>query len=303
MVVGFRPGRSEVHRVSEGAAPVTALAVDPTGQMVVALHQTGRGTSMSCSARRPDGSFRTRPADEIPALSESWLTPILPWGSEWLVGLGDGPDLLIVHAFSGLHWGRLALARSTDDPPVAAILLPIDSRGGTAEDSFIVLTHDGGRWIAVDARGEGLRPTGFSWRPALPATSSLRSVPLTWRHVPPFVELVGLNSSGAVHAAQFFVEESVLELVGAQVAPTEGGYLAATRCGTSTVVAVGATRIDWFSSSGDRFRVVHKLDLALPSAVACFRSASPQEVQVVCSDGFIARINAPRRVNAAADER
>jgi tetratricopeptide (TPR) repeat protein len=300
LVLGFKPGRSQIVRVWQGTRPVTALTVAPDGQMVVALHETDRGTSMSCSVKGPDGSFRTRPEDEIPALSRSWLTPILPWGCESLVGLGDGQDLLIVYAFSGLHWGRLTLTGSPEDPPTAAILLPVGSKLGTPEGRFVVLTHDGWRWIIVDPQGEPLRSTGYSWRPAVPVSSSLRCVPLAWRQVPPFLEMVGLDKNGAVYAAQFFVEDSVLELVGAQMATTEGGYLAATRCGTSMVVAMAATHIDWLSISGDRFHVFHKLHLALPTAVACFRSSSPHEILAVCSDGFVARIGAPQRLSKAA---
>jgi tetratricopeptide (TPR) repeat protein len=313
VVLGFRPGRSQIARIAEGSGPVTALAVDPEGQVIVSLRQTEQGTAISCTQRRPDGTFRTWPDNEIPGLSESWLTPVLPWGGDYLVGIGRGADLLIIHALSGLHWGGLTLASSAEDPPRAAILLPIGSSHGNREDRFVILTHDGPRWIVIDPpRGidpstghswrpvvggsRSLRGVPYAWRPAVRPSSSLRSVPMTWRHFPPFLELVGLDSNGAVYAGQFFVEDDVLELVGSQVATTEGGYLAATRCATSTVVAVSASRTDWLSFSGDRFQATHRIELALPATVACFRSVSPQEVLAVCSDGFVARIT-QRRAN------
>ena len=85
----------------------------------------------------------------------------------------------------------------------------------------------------------------------------------------------------------------MFELLAARVATTEGGYLAATRCGTSMVVAVGPKRIVWLGVSADKFHVVHQLDVSLPSAVACFAAHSTPEILVVCSDGFIARVEPP----------
>ena len=38
------------------------------------------------------------------------------------------------------------------------------------------------------------------------------------------------------------------------------------------------------------------MNVSLPSAVACFNSPATREILVVCADGFIGRVVAPRRV-------
>ncbi len=129
----------------------------------------------------------------------------------------------------------------------------------------------------------------------MPVSSSLKSVPLSCRYVPPLLELLGLDKNGAIHGARFHAEEGLIELLSAQVATTRGGYLAAARSGLSMVVAVAPGRIDWLECGGERFQVVNKLDIGLPAAVACFGAPSTQETLVVCSDGFVARIATPRR--------
>jgi hypothetical protein len=105
--------------------------------------------------------------------------------------------------------------------------------------------------------------------------------------------MVALDREGAVSSAQFHVEDGVFELLATRVATTAGGYLAATRCGTSMVAAVARERIVWLGFSADRFHAVHELYVSLPSAVACFATHAYPEVLVVCSDGFVARVAPP----------
>jgi tetratricopeptide (TPR) repeat protein len=303
MVVGYQPGRNYVVPVAALPLPVTGLAVDPGGQTVVALQQVEDETVMSCCVKSADGSFRSRPGCFFPVRSRSWLTPILPWGMEWLVGMGDGDELVIVDAGSGLRWRRLTTKYAAQEPPRTALLLPIDAASGTPGERFVILTHDGPRWILLDVDGHRRGRSDSCWCPADPSSGSSCSVPLTWRHVPPFIELVGLDQHGAVHATRFEVRNGLLDLLASRVASIDGGYLAATRSGASTVIAVSRTRINWFSTATDRFQPIHQLKLSLPSAVACFPSTSPREVLVVGSDGFIARIAAPRRVDSATNVR
>jgi hypothetical protein len=61
LVLAYRPERNQVVKVAEDIHPVTALAVDPEGQTLVALRQSPRGTALLRALKRPDGSFRLRP--------------------------------------------------------------------------------------------------------------------------------------------------------------------------------------------------------------------------------------------------
>jgi hypothetical protein len=303
MVLGYHPRRNQIVTVRESPLLVASLAVDPDGQTVVALHRSESGAVLSRSVRRPDGSFRTRPGSDFPGLLGGWLTPVLPWGVDWLVGLGNGHDLLIVEAVSGTHWGMVHLfpAVEEEEPPATAILLPLASTHSPVADRFVILTHDGPRWVLVDVDGHRLDRSEPAWRPAAPGPRRERSALLTWRYVPPLLELVGLDQHGAVYQTLFDLEGGRFELRASRVATTEGGYLAATLCGINTVVALSSARVDWLSLSTNRFRPVHRLNMRLQSMIACFPASTPEEILAVGSDGFIARIAAPRRVGAAVD--
>src|SRR5262249_44449710 len=149
-------GRDQVVPVAAGPGEVTALTVDPAGQAVIALRQFEHGASLSCSLRRPDGSYRTGPEGHFPALEGSWLTPVLPWGPIWLVGLGDRSDLIIVDAASWMPWKRLAIPQRLLEPPAIALLLPSGPSSGALDDRLVVLTHEGHHWVLFDDDGRRL---------------------------------------------------------------------------------------------------------------------------------------------------
>jgi hypothetical protein len=164
---------------------------------------------------------------------------------------------------------------------------------------LVILTHDGPRWVVCDLDGRRRTLTAFRWQPDIPVSSTLRSILITSRFVPPFLDLLGLDKNGAVHAAQFHAEDGALDLVAERVASTPGGYLAAARAGTNGVVAIAPTRIDWLDANVERFSLLRTVNVSLPSAVACFNSPTTREIVVVCADGFIARVVTPRRSSAA----
>ncbi len=248
---------------------------------------------------KADRSFGTGPDILFPAVDGSWLTPILSWGPTWLVGLGDGSELIIVDAVGWMPWKRLPIPQALHEPPSAALLLPIGPSTGSPNDRFVVLTHEGRHWVLFDDNGRRLCGAGPAWCPvASPYARPLNSVPFTWTHAPPFVDLIGLDKDGALHASEFYLEDGRLELLATRVATTEGGYLAATRSDLRTVAAISRKRIDWLTYSSERCQVSRSLsNSTFSSAVACFPAVSPQEVLVVFGNGFVARVASPRRGN------
>src|SRR5262249_14911581 len=257
---------------------------------------------MSCAVRRPDGSFRLRPEGHFPGIRGGWLTSVLPWGVDWLVGLGDGHDLLIVEAVSGTPLGVGPLLPPPGEAPTAAILLPLGSNQGPADDRIAVFTHDGSRWILVDVEGHLLGRSEPAWRPAGAGPRHAPASTPSWRHDPPWLNLVGLDQHGAVYATSFDLANDRPDLRELPGATTDGGYLAATLCGTNAVVAVSPPRVDWLSSRRDRLQPTHSLNVRLPSTIACFPTGLPQEILVVGSEGSLARIGPERRVSSGADK-
>ncbi|HEX3450133.1 MAG TPA: hypothetical protein VHS97_17900, partial [Isosphaeraceae bacterium] len=294
-VIAYRADRNQAVKVGEGAGVVAGLAVDPTGQTLVTLRQFDREAVLSSFRKHPDGSYRHRPDVHFSVSPQSWLTPVLRLGVERLVGLSDGRDLHIIDAASGILWQRRRISVSAPLAPWSALLLPADSPRAWPHSRLMILTHDRERWIIVDEDGELLHMTFYDWQPGIPESSSLRSAPVSWQIVPPFIELLGLDITGAVYGARFHGEGRKIEVVSMQVARTPEGYLAAARAGADTVVAVSRSRIDWLDRSADHFHVKAKMNVDFPTAVACFPSPGAQETLVVCSDGMIAHVAPPRR--------
>ncbi len=232
LVLGYLPERNQVVKVAEDIHPVTALAVDPEGQTVIALRRGPHGTAMSRWLKRPDGSFRLRPETHFPRPAadararssgfepfagsphECWLTPVLPWGVERLIGICQGHELLIVDASSGLTWGSLSIPECEAGVPTTALLLAIGSPKRSWESRFTVLTHVGQQWVLLDLQGKILcQTTSYRWLHGAAGFDSDRPSPITWRHVPPFLEVLGLDKTGAVYAAQLYLEHDSLELL------------------------------------------------------------------------------------------
>lgn len=313
-IVAFLPGQNRVVPVGEVARGVTSMAVDPNGEILVALRQDERGASLHAFSRRPDGSFRGGEEILRTISLRSWLTPMLSFGAEAFVGLADERELCIVEVPSGLTPASIPF-RSFDESPVTAFLLP------DGEETRVV-THDGMRWVVLDTKGERVGLSSPAWRPCFGGRGPRCWVPVNWTYLDGVVRVVGLDSAGSVHASQFWVEpwptghsrpisinaeddqvtrsprrpdDNVLELLASPTASIVGGYLAAAATAPDRVVAVSAGRVDWLREASDRFRTVHSLEAPdLRDIEACFPSTSADEVLVVLGDGRIARVEVPR---------
>jgi tetratricopeptide (TPR) repeat protein len=297
LVCVFQPAREVVIEVPSNHGTVIAISVDPEGQTLAAMYESHRGIRLCFFFKRPDGSYRAQPeigghgrdSDE-----PAWLTPILPMGAQRLVGVSDGRSLVLCDAASGLALRHIRIAEKEADPPAMALLIAVGRASKPSARSVTVLTHVKRRWVVLHPSDDRPFDTGCIWQPAETGAHALRSVPLSYRYAPPLLELVGVDQSGGVRAAEFHVDEQSVELLASRVATTEGGYVGAVHSGTNTVVAVSRTGIDWLSFQGERFRLSHREECSLPSAVACFATHS-RDALVVCSRGLLIRVPPPRR--------
>jgi tetratricopeptide (TPR) repeat protein len=295
LICAFRPEREQVVELPKHHGTVIALSVDVHGQTLAALYESPRGLRLCCFWRSPDGSYRSRPEIALGSAQRHWLTPILSVGVERLVGVSAGNGLFIFDAASGLpREERLRIADDESAPPAAGILLAAGAASERPGSPVMVLTHDHSDWMVLDPSNDRLYPTGCRWVPAESGPHSLRIVPVSWRYARPALEMVGVDSSGGVHAAEFSVDPSSGDLRAARVTTTDGGYLGAAHAGKNAVVAISRTSIDWLGFHGDRFRLLEIEECSLPSAVACFATHS-QDALVVCSRGLLIRVPLPPR--------
>jgi tetratricopeptide (TPR) repeat protein len=298
LVCVFSPDREQVVEVPRNSDPVIALAVDPQGHTFAALYSTHRGIVLTCFSKRPDGSYRSRSDIQLPSMENGWLTPILPLGVERLVGVLGGEDLVVFDAASGMVRERRPIRTNNAASPATAFLLSAGPSSRHSSIPLAVFTHDGAQWVVYDVSDDEPRATGCRWQPMTSGRHGLRSVPFSWRHAPPVLELSGVDEGGAVHAAECYLDEDSIQLLASRVATTDEGYVSAAHAGTNMVVAASPKGIDWLSFHGDRFRVSKKVDMSLPSVVACFASHA-RDALVVCSRGLLIRVAAPARTSTA----
>ena len=298
----YCPNRNEVSSLGRVAGPVTDLKADASGRIVVALSEANQGTTVTTWIKQPDGSYQARPTDHVPSISDCWLSTIEPVGGFKVVGLGYKKELVIVQAATGLHHRHFGLhapgmdyapelVDQQDSLPTNAILIPMTLG---PEGALGVLTHDGPNWFFGGEYHSDEHSTACSWLPGIPPGFELRRPVVISRFSQPYLDLLGLDQSGAVCTTQFELDASAgrMRINFARVGTTQDGYIAANYGGGGRIVAVSPTGIDWLRLSGNRFRALRHQQIRIPSAIACFTWAN-EDAFVLCSDGSLVRVARP----------
>jgi hypothetical protein len=291
-----RPERGEVALATDDDLPVAALSVAHDGGTLVTLRSSTSGsdyTRLSSYEGKTGGSSRyllRGNMDVEVSPTEGLLTPILSLPGGDRVGLCNGQDLAIV-AVTSLTWEQgFALRAEESSAPVLLLPWPGDEAEG-----FAAFAHDGREWTLFDSEGDVIQRTRLNWRPSLPESNPLRSVPVCWMYdVPGHLEVAGLGGFGTLHWAAFHRGDGRLDLLATGVATEdEGGYLAATLVRPRLVAGVTRSRIDWLRAGPNRFMLRASTRVALPTAIACVASLQAGELIVICADGLIARVPIP----------
>src|SRR5262249_46067820 len=119
----YRPDRNEVQLVAAYDLPVASLAVDHAGASLVVLrvgsHERG---AISTYARSANGAYRPLVGHQIDGLADPWLTPVLSFDGEHVVGLWEGQGLFLMMISTLTSSGRMSLPRPDAQPPAALLL-------------------------------------------------------------------------------------------------------------------------------------------------------------------------------------
>ena len=203
---------------------VVAISVDPQGQTLAALHESHRGLKLCCFWKRPDGSYRSRPEIGHRCGREALADADLADGSRAAAGgerrkradrlrrgVGTGARAT---ANRRRRIGRAA-GRACCSPPAPeqAIGEPCDR--AHARFDALGRARPGGRsalpdrlQLAAGGDRSACSRSRFPFRAGMP---------------PPLLELVGVDRSGGVHAAEFHVDERSVELIASRGWPRPTG--------------------------------------------------------------------------------
>jgi tetratricopeptide (TPR) repeat protein len=266
--------------------PVTALAVDPKGQLAVALRVLADGTTELATYHSSQVLFV---ADLRRTLDEKaiGLTDVIFHAGTPRVGVWDSNGL---EELSGARLLPVSQTELPFDEKESIAFLVSRSRWGEAEidlfctggGDFHVMTPELPEWTELR----------LNWEPGPPPVSLRLPTLSRLQGEGGCLELAGVNESRQVCW-------SLLQTDGGygaarSVRSTTESYLAVCLMGLGQVAAVRKAGIDWLFAAEDRFVVRGRTHADLSRAVACFASTATGELLVVCHHGALLRVPAPR---------
>lgn len=289
-IAGFDP-REETRLVFParilGPWPVTALAADPGGELVIALRPRPEGSAELTSYTRNGATFLAttqRPLDR----DCFGLTPLLVEAGQPFLGVWDGERLehFLGSRLLPVDWMELALAGESS----IAFLVSRSPWGLSGTDLFFTGERSLFFKNAEFRNGVGL-DVGWALGPPppplrLPVLSRLQRASHS-------LELAGVGPSGQACRCLLHLQPNgryVTEYTGRT---EEAEYLAATLLGPYRMAAVRKSGIDWITAGAQRLTVRSRTEANLAGAVACFSSPLTGELLVVFGDGALMRVPTP----------
>ena len=299
-VVLFKPLLDEILPVSREDHAVLSLAVSPDADTLVVLSGSDLAGTFLAGYARNTGYRMTsvQPFASAQALSNLVLCPLLVGEAEPLVGLWDHAELRFLRMPRLLQEGQW-MAVELNLVPTAALLLP--SSAGQVDGRLpLDLFLFAGRQVGY-ARGpvmtSKLVPTWkpLGWYPNPPSGSTLQVAPLSWLPAgQDAIEFAAVGYGGMLCWARVaFPGGKLGEVKKAGRSPAQP-CLAVTLVKPGLVAAVTAKAVHWFRIAGRGFTQCAEWPEAFPDAVACFSHQAGNELIVVCGDGTVARVPAPR---------
>jgi hypothetical protein len=292
----FRPRQSEVVRLPDNGLPVLSLAASAEGSYLAVLHGRESGQARLLVYKILEEGFLPVVEHVVLYQDQPWVAPILAQAREYgHFVVCDGEQL---RCLGVSPWGG-------DSPPLpsteatfagALVFSELKRWHGKIRPSTLtaLLFSSGEAWYYADASSA---PHSFTlgWTPGLPHGSPLHSAPVAWlQPARDHLELAGLGPAGTLYWSALQIQGENVEKVTTKAATGEEGYLAGTIVQSRIVAGVTRSAIHWLSPAAAGLVVRSTTRAALPGAVACFPSHATHEVIVVCRDGQLARLPAPK---------
>jgi hypothetical protein len=291
-IVGFCPRDGARMRLTPGdGVPVSTLSTSTDGQVLVA-----RKSRFDLSAWASFITVQVRKLGcwELVVPRQESVGPgglalgVIQNASGWLWCAWDGAGII---AGRGLQPAVRLLTWALDvkEQAQVAVLLPAPSQGAAALLCFAGPTA----WLhPLEAQPEMVTVTGLGGPVQAPKGSSIWNPPVSLLRVGDDLELVIMNTDGALYWYRLHINGWQLERRAALSAAPEGGYRAATLIRSGLVAAVSRTQIDWLRA-GERLQQLGETPADLSQAVACFASWPTGELLVVCANGELVRVPLP----------
>jgi tetratricopeptide (TPR) repeat protein len=302
MIAVYDPNGKRSYRLSppsDGAA-VRALAVDPDGLLLVALHDGAAGMHLSSFLLRDRESSirmiyesRVMPQAAIRA-HPVWLTPVLGathrshLAHGLLVGCYCNGVLTLLHGAHLGPWGQLINHHDHDwHAGLLMSCVPEPPKGVPA--AGVAVFSQQGIWFAESSRLD-LRYTGIHRQVLSPSGFPAWSADVA---SPGTIELAGLDDDDEVWWTRLAMKDGRL------TRNAQNSWMGEGRVGATTIYRPGGLAVvldrgvAWLQASHSNLICVARNDVSLEGALACFVSLRTNELVVVLASGSIVSVPSP----------
>jgi MoxR-vWA-beta-propeller ternary system domain bpX3 len=297
-VVGFRATDSRVLKVGKCPGPVSALATDMAGDLVVAEFSQGAEVWLVSFVREGKNDYHTGSGRRLQTRRTTGLAPLIV-GDLLVVRSGGGPedlslyrgaDLLPVHTVEG------------NDDEAWPIDLPLPEQPPGCTGTSMLVFEKGGAdlcWFTAGSKVTSHLVAGsfVDWLPGQTEDNTLHKPRLAWGHDGPgIVEITGLNENHALYWLRLSLGPQQNEKLKMLATGCREGYRTASLMRNSRVVGItGANRMIWLRAEGSKLAEwAPSLSLtSLSPAVACFYTRPTEEVIVFLANGYLIRVPSP----------
>jgi tetratricopeptide (TPR) repeat protein len=287
-VFNFRPRTDEVIPLPVQDIPVTSLATDGEGQMVVAMPTMGGYHQLASFIAEGTGYAAAERVDVL-GNGPAWLCPLMARDTgDPVVGVWTGEKLQFLSGPRLLPTSCELEVPEDNEPRAALLFSSLGGRAGVATLTFPAKSICYyARWSARKPRNTKL----LGWSPSLGPHNPLTVPRLSWLGKgPEGLEVAGIGSDGNLYWSDLEFKPGVLAEVTTSSSTASQPYLAAAVVRAGLVAGVTATGVQWLRRGQPYFSLVSESSASLAGAVACFPYYRGNELIVVSGDGTVTRL-------------
>jgi tetratricopeptide (TPR) repeat protein len=287
LFVGFKDGRVFVFSPTQGTTPVRdagtplyAIACDPKGEQVAAMHEAPDEWRDFSSYQRHRGRFQRGRGN------------LLLWHDNRLLcgGTAQGRAQFVLCDASR---GVVMLRQGEGFEPYVDYPLPADPVAGALTGNGLFLVSDrNAYWLGnVNAMRTVTewQDAATHWRPA----GLVAGTELAIRSdISGQIEIAGRNEHGSLYWSGLKAGTFGLRCE-SRIVAARGDYLCAALIGPGQVAGVTATHVNWFRKEGEGFALKSITQVGAADAVACFHNADTGELLILSRDGRVSMVAVP----------
>jgi tetratricopeptide (TPR) repeat protein len=284
LFVGFEDGRifsfspmQGATQVRESGPPLFAIATEPQGNQLAAMHAAPDDWRDFSTYLRQRGQWRRGRGNLLLFHDNALLCGGVAQGRAQFLICETNQRKLMLRQGEGLE---PYVDYDLPEDPIAAALTGI---------GLLLVSDRNAFWLGnVNAMRTVTKwqEAATHWRPS----GLIAGAELAIRQdIPGQIEIAGRNEHGSLYWSGLTAGTFGLRCE-SRVVAARGDYLCAALTQPGKVAGVTATHVNWFHKDGEGFALKSITQVAVPDAVGCFHSADTGELLVLSADGRVSMV-------------